>query len=74
MLITEITKKPNLKFYWTVDHMFEVEIFILAVFADIYDGRGMTLKNTVNSLLSPRLGSGYQVYVDNYCNSIRLSQ
>lgn len=40
----------------------------------IYDGSGMNLEGTIFHLLSPYLGLGYQVFMDNYYNSVKLSQ
>lgn len=40
----------------------------------IYDGSGMKLDETVLHLLQPYLHKGYQVYMDNYYNSMKLSK
>ena len=58
MLITGILKKPSLKIYWTVNHMFETAIFIVLTticLILIYDGSGMTLENTVMKSIGPLL-------------------
>ena len=40
----------------------------------VYDGSGMNLEGTILHLMSPYLGLGYQMYMENYYNSVKLSQ